>query len=241
MHTLTPPGASPGRAVLYLHGGGFTTGSARTHGALASHLAVAAGATVHLLDYRLAPEHPYPAGLDDSLAAWRELSSRTAKPANIALAGDSAGGWLALSATLRLRDAGEPLPPVLGLISPWLDLTGSSWPDRSDAMLRPSWMRRCAAEFAPGADLTAAEYAPLRADLVGLPPIVVHAGSEEILLPDTLALARTARTAGVSVEARRFDGLWHVAQTSAGLVPAATAAINELGTALAARLSQPVG
>lgn len=236
VHTFLPCGAAAGRSVLYLHGGGFTTGSARTHGALASHLAVGAGAAVHLLDYRLAPEHPYPAAVDDVLAAWRELPGRGSAPAATALAGDSAGGWLALTAALRLRDAGDDGPAALGLISPWLDLTGGSWPDRSDAMLRPSWLRRCSAAFAPGADLTAPEFAPLRADLAGLPPLVVHAGSEEILLPDTVALAQRARAAGISVEARRFDGLWHVAQTSAGLVPAATAAVTAMGAALAARL-----
>jgi epsilon-lactone hydrolase len=241
VHTLVPRGAPGGRTVLYLHGGGFTTGSARTHGALASHLAAAAGATVHLLEYRLAPEHPYPAPLDDVLAAWRELLARGADPADTALAGDSAGGWLALTAALRLRDAGERLPAALGLISPWLDLSGGSWPDRPDAMLRPSWLHRCAADLAPGSDLSAVEFAPLRADLTGLPPVVVHAGSEEILLPDTVALARRARAAGVPVEARRFDGLWHVAQTSAGLVPDATTAVTAMGAALAARLPRSAG
>lgn len=238
VETLTPPDTRPGRAVLYLHGGGFTTGSPRSHRALASHLAVAARATVHLLDYRLAPEHPFPAAVDDVLAAWRDLLAGGADPARTALAGDSAGGWLALVAALRLRAVDAPLPAVLGLISPWLDLTGRSWPDgASDAMLRPSWLRRCAAVFAPGADLTAPELAPLAADLAGLPPLVVHVGSEEILLPDTVALAGRARAAGVPVEARRFDGLWHVAQTAAGLVAASTDAVRGFGAALAGRLA----
>jgi epsilon-lactone hydrolase len=236
--TLVPRRAAAGRTVLYLHGGGFTTGSARTHRALATHLAAATGATVHLLRYRLAPEHPHPAPLDDVLAAWHDLLDRGADPGRAALAGDSAGGWLALTAALRLRAVGGPLPAALGLISPWLDLTGSSWPARaSDAMLQPAWLHRCAAGLAPGADLTTAEFAPLAADLKGLPPIVVHAGSEEILLPDTVALARKARAAGVAVEARRFDGLWHVAQTAAGLVPDATAAVEAMGAALAGRLA----
>jgi acetyl esterase/lipase len=237
---LVPRGGDPTRTVLYLHGGGFTIGSATTHRALATRLAVATGATVHVLDYRLAPEHPFPAALDDALTAWRELVSGGADPERTALAGDSAGGWLALMAVLRLRDSGERLPAVLGLVSPWLDLTGTSWPaGRSDPMLRPSWLRRCAAGFAPGADLAGPALAPLAADLTGLPPMVVHVGSEEILFDDAVALARRARAAGVHVELRRFDGLWHVAHASAGLVAESTAAVTALGAAVSARLARP--
>jgi monoterpene epsilon-lactone hydrolase len=234
--TLVPAGGDPTRAVLYLHGGGFTTGSPATHRALATHLAAASGATVHVLDYRLAPEHPFPAALHDVLAAYRELLDRGATPAGTALAGDSAGGWLALMAALRLRDAGDPQPAALALISPWLDLIGSSWPDdRGDAMLRPAWLRRCARDFADG-DPGAPELAPLDASLAGLPPITLHVGSEEILLDDAVRLAHRARAAGVPVDLRRLDGLWHVAHASAGLVTASTAAVTALGQALAAHL-----
>ncbi|WP_206340064.1 alpha/beta hydrolase [Blastococcus litoris] len=235
---LTPASGDPGSAVLYLHGGGFTTGSPATHRALATHLAAASGATVHVLDYRLAPEHPFPAALDDVLAAYRELMDRGATPGRTAVAGDSAGGWLALAAALRLRDGAGPLPAALGLISPWLDLTGSTWPDdRGDAMLRPAWLRRCAREFGDGTDPGAAELSPLDADLSGLPPITMHVGSEEILLEDAVRLAHLARAAGVPVDLRRLDGLWHVAHASAGLVTASTAAVNALGAALGARLA----
>jgi monoterpene epsilon-lactone hydrolase len=236
--TLTPSGGDPTRTVLYLHGGGFTTGSPATHRALATHLAAASGATVHVLDYRLAPEHPFPAALDDVLAAYRELLDRGAAPARTALAGDSAGGWLALSAALRLRDAGDPRPGALGLISPWLDLRGTAWPDdRSDAILRPAWLRRCARDFADGSDPGVAELAPLEADLAGLPPITMHVGSEEILLEDAVRLAHRARAAGVPVDLRRLDGLWHVAHASAGMVTASTAAVTALGTALGAHVT----
>jgi monoterpene epsilon-lactone hydrolase len=237
VEVLVPRDGDRARAVLYLHGGGFTTGSPTTHRALATHLATASGATVHVLDYRLAPEHPFPAALDDTLAAYRELLSDGADPRRTVLAGDSAGGWLTLTAAMRLRDAGDPLPAALGLISPWLDLLGTAWPaDRTDAMLRPAWLRRCATDFAAG-DLAAPDFAPLSAELGGLPPMVVHVGSEEILLDDAVRLARTARGAGVPVELRRFDGLWHVAHASAGLVAAATTAVAALGTGLAARTS----
>jgi epsilon-lactone hydrolase len=236
---LIPQDGDPRRALLYLHGGGFTIGSATTHRALATRLAAATGATVHLLDYRLAPEHPFPAALDDALAAWRELTAGK-DAGSIALAGDSAGGWLALMTALRLRDAGEQLPAVLGLVSPWLDLTGASWPaEVTDTMLRPSWLRRCAAGFAPGADLADPGLAPLAGDLSGLPPMVVHVGGEEILLEDSIALARRARAAGVPVDLRRLDGLWHVAHASAGMVAASTDAVTTLGKALSARLAEP--
>jgi monoterpene epsilon-lactone hydrolase len=232
---LVPAGGEPASTVLYLHGGGFTTGSPATHRALATHLAAASGATVHVLDYRLAPEHPFPAALDDVLAAYRELLARGAHPTRTALVGDSAGGWLTLTAALRLRDAAHEQPAALGLISPWLDLTGSTWPDdRTDAMLRPSWLRRCARDFAAGTG--PGELDPLEADLAGLPPITMHVGSEEILLNDAVRLARRARAAGVPVDLRQLDGLWHVAHASAGLVTASTAAVNALGTALAGHL-----
>jgi monoterpene epsilon-lactone hydrolase len=234
---LIPSAGDPATAVLYLHGGGFTTGSPATHRALATHLAAASGATVHVLDYRLAPEHPFPGAVDDVLAAYRELLNRGAVPARTALAGDSAGGWLALTAALRLRDAGEPRPAALGLISPWLDLLGTAWPDdRTDAMLRPAWLRRCARDFAGGIGPGAAELAPLDAELAGLPPITVHVGSEEILLDDAVRLARRARAAGVPVDLRRLDGLWHVAHASAGLVTASTAAVTALGAAVRTHL-----
>jgi monoterpene epsilon-lactone hydrolase len=237
---LVPRGGTPDRTVLYLHGGGFTVGSPTTHRALAAHLAAASGATVHLLDYRLAPEHPFPAAVDDAVAVYRDLLARGAEPHSIALTGDSAGGWLALTAALRLRGDGDPLPAVLGLVSPWLDLSGASWPDRTDPMLQPAWLHRCATAFAAGADITAPAFAPLTADLSGLPPMVVQVGSEEILLPDAVRLARTARAAGVPVDLRRLDGLWHVAHASAGLVDESTAAVGDLGAALAGRLIAPV-
>ncbi|RBY94973.1 hypothetical protein DQ244_02695 [Blastococcus sp. TBT05-19] len=233
------PEATPSTgAVLYLHGGGFTTGSAATHRTLATHLAASSGATVHLLDYRLAPEHPFPAALDDVLAAYRELRGRTDRPERTVLAGDSAGGWLALTAALRLRDEGSPLPAAVALISPLLELSGDDRrPDRVDPMLQPAWLARCAADFAPGRDLRSPELSPLAADLTGLPPLVVQVGGDEILLEESVRLAGLARAAGVPVDLRRFDRMWHVFQVSAGSVRESTAAVIALGETLAAHLS----
>ncbi|RBY89582.1 alpha/beta hydrolase fold domain-containing protein [Blastococcus sp. TF02A-30] len=234
VETLVPPDAVPGRAVLYLHGGAFLVGSPRTHRALTTHLAVASRATVHALDYRLAPEHPFPAALDDAVGAWQELLADGAEPEATALVGDSAGGWLALAAALRLRDAGGAQPAVLGLVSPWLDLECSEpTPGVADAMLDADRLRRAAAVFEGATVLPRL----LDADLAALPPMVVQVGSEEILLPDAVRLARRARAAGVPVDLRRLDGLWHVAQTSAGSVAECTAAVDALGSALAARLA----
>jgi epsilon-lactone hydrolase len=232
-----PEGPLP--AMVYIHGGGFVVGSLDLYDADCRRIAAEVGAVVFSVDYRLAPEHPFPAALEDVLAAFWELLDRGATPARTAIAGDSAGGWLALTAALWLRDSGDPAPAALGLISPWLDLTGSTWPDdRGDAMLRPSWLHRCARDFGGGSDPGGDELAPLEADLAGLPPITMHVGSEEILLEDAVRLARLARAAGVPVDLRRLDGLWHVAHASAGLVTASTAAVNALGSALAARLAQ---
>ena len=235
---MVPATAPTTGEVLYLHGGGFTTGSAATHRTLATHLAATSGAVVHLLDYRLAPEHPFPAALDDALAAYRELRERVDRPERTVLAGDSAGGWLALTTALRLRDEGSPLPAALGLVSPWLDLSGDERPDdRVDVMLQPAWLDRCAADFAPGRDLRGPELAPLAADLAGLPPLVVQVGSEEILLGESVRLAERARAAGVRVDLRRFDGMWHVFQVSAGSVRESTTAVAALGEALAGHLT----
>ncbi|WP_214367243.1 alpha/beta hydrolase [Pseudonocardia sp. H11422] len=227
---LTPPGADPGRAVLYLHGGGFTIGSPATHRALAGHLAEAAGATVYVLDYRLAPEHPYPAPLDDTTAAYRELLERGYAAERIAVAGDSAGGWLTLSAGIRLRDAGTPLPALLVLISPVVDLAPTATrDDTGDPMLQNAWIRSCVASFASGRDVRSPELSPVYADLAGLPPLWVHVGSDEILYDDSVRIVERARAAGVRADLRRLDGLWHVAHAHAGLLPEATAAVAELG------------
>lgn len=229
-------GADPGRAVLYLHGGAYTVGGAGTHRALAAHLAAASAATVYLLDYRLAPEDPYPAALEDAVAAHRELQGLAEV---VSVGGDSAGGGLALALMTRLRDAVDPLPVAAALISPWVDLTlGNVRDDPRDPMLRRAWLRSSADAYAGGADVAAPELSPLFADLAGLPPMAVQGSGDEILVGDVERLVDALRSAGVDVDYQRLEGLWHVAHLQAGLVGASTRAVNALGGFLSAAMEQ---
>lgn len=224
------------RAMLYLHGGGYTVGSRRTHRAVTAHLAHTAGVVGHLLDYRLAPEHPYPAAVDDAIAAYRELLADGIPAERIVVAGDSAGGGLALGLALRARDTGVPLPRALALISPWPDLTLAGLVDDiDDPLLSRAWLQRCARDYA-GTDPTQPEASPLFADLSGLPPMLIHGASEEILVADVERLADRARAAGVAVTYRRLDGLWHVAHLYAGMMRESTEAVADMGRWLRAQL-----
>lgn len=238
---IAPRGADGSRAVLYLHGGGYTVGSLRTHQPLAAHLAAAAQAPAYLLDYRLAPEHPYPAAVDDAAAAYDALLDSGIRPDRIAVAGDSAGGGLALALMLRLKAMGTPLPAALGLVSPWTDLRLAGVDDDPrDPMLRVAWLAACAERYAalPG-DLADPEVSPILGDLTGLPPTLVHGSSDEILLPGIEQLVWRLHDAGVEVGYRRLPGLWHVAHLQAGLVAPATDAVHDLGRFLGAQLISP--
>lgn len=226
------PGSDSACAVLFLHGGGYTVGSAATHRALAAHLAAAAGAPVYILDYRLAPEDPFPAALDDAVDAYDALVASGVPPQRLSIAGDSAGGGLAVALAVRIRDTRRTLPAAIALISPWTDLTlANVVDDRRDPMLTVGWLRACAIRYA-GADLAAAEVSPLNADLSGLPPLIVHGSADEILLPDIERFVVRARAAGVDVRYRRLERMWHVAHLQAGLTTAATSAVTELGAFL---------
>ncbi|MDN5934529.1 MAG: alpha/beta hydrolase fold domain-containing protein, partial [Pseudonocardia sp.] len=231
---VVAPGADGPQQVLYLHGGGYKTGSPTSHRALTAHLSRACGAPVHVPVYRLAPEHPFPAAVDDALAAWGALRAPGHEAGRIAVLGDSAGGGLAMSLALRLRAAGEDLPGSLGLISPWLDLDLSSpWITanaRRDAMLDPATLGPAAAQYRNGAD--APELEPLAADLTGFPPLHVVAGADEILVGDADALVARAREAGVPVSYTRAARLWHAYPVFAGLLAEADAAVAELGAAV---------
>ena len=228
------PGLDRQRVLLHLHGGGYTTGSPRTHRALVAHLAAAAGRPAFSLDYRLAPEHPFPAALDDAEAAYRALLRRGFRPTDIAVAGDSAGGGLAVALALRLRDRGVGQPACLVLVSPWTDLTlsdPSTHDDRRDVLLRTSWLDRSAEDYA-GADRSRPEVSPAFADLRRLPPVTIHVGATELLRADSDRLADRLVRDGVPVDVRRLDGMWHVWHLHAGLVAAPTRAVRELGAVI---------
>ena len=224
---------SGGRVVLYLHGGGYCVGSCATHRPLAAHIARAAGAVSYVPEYRLAPEHPHPAALDDALVAYRWLLSQNIKPAQIAIGGDSAGGGLAVATALAIRDAGLPQPAALVLISPWVDLTLSGDSAKThaarDPMLSHSigalWSRLYIGTHAANHPLCS----PLFANLAGLPPMLIQVGSEEILLSDSQRLEQRAQTAGVKVQLHLYDKMWHDFQLQAGVLRESDAAIAEIG------------
>jgi cation diffusion facilitator CzcD-associated flavoprotein CzcO/acetyl esterase/lipase len=233
-------GADRSAAILYVHGGGYTALSPVTHRSLVAHLALAAGCPVYAIRYRLAPEHPHPAGVEDTLTAYHALLASGCRADRVALAGDSAGGGLALAAALRLRDGGGPLPAALGLISPWLDLTLSgpsiTAEAATDPLLKLSWLRFCARRYAGGRVLDDPAVSPLFAELHGLPPVLVQGGANDVLVSDADRFVERARAAGVSVEHDRVGGLWHDFQVLAGLLGAADDALVRLGTFLRSRI-----
>jgi len=233
-----PKGTEPERLVLYLHGGGYCVGSWGTYKGLITHLAVAADAVVYAPNYRLAPEHPHPAALDDALDAYRWLLAQGASPDRVALAGDSAGGGLALATAIAIRDASLPSPASIVLLSPWVDLRGDS-PSmkenvRIDPMVRPSWSRACASMYLGGRELDDPACSPLFASHKGLPPILIQVGSDEIILDDSTRLAVRCSEAGVEVTLQKFEGLWHDFQSHAGILQAADDAMTKIAEFLRA-------
>lgn len=223
-------------AILYLHGGAYVLGAPRTHRSITGTLARETGAAVFVPDYRLAPEHPCPAAVEDAVAAYRWLLD-TGWPADrIALAGDSAGGGLAVAAALALRDERLPLPAALGLISPWVDLTlaGESMHERAaaDPMLRHANLALAAGLYAGERGVEDMLCSPLFADLDGLPPLFVQVGSDEILYCDAERLVERARLADVAADLQVFEGFWHDFHLHAGVLPEADAALADLGERL---------
>ena len=224
----TPTATPPVRHILYIHGGAYVTGSPRSHIAMVANLAKRASATATVIDYRLAPEHVYPAAIDDCVAAYRGLIADV-DPALVTIAGDSAGGGATLATTCRLRDAGDPLPGALYLMSPWTDLTGSgesvSTRQAADPMLDGSRLVDAGLTYAGSTPADDPGVSPLFADLAGLPPMLIQTGMDEILLSDSTRLADRARDAGVDVTLDLADDLWHVYQAFARFMPEATAAL----------------
>jgi acetyl esterase/lipase len=230
---LSRANSNTARAVIYLHGGGFCIGSPANNRAIGARLAESMGAPVYVPDYRLAPEHPYPAAFDDALAVYRALLYSGFAPDAIALAGDSAGAGLTLSLLVGLRERGLPQPAAAVLFSPWVDLSlsGASLAFNAaiDPLLGRAWLARCALAYCGAVDSRDPRVSPLFADLRDIAPLAIHVGTREILLDDAARLALRAAAAGVEVEYRRFEGLWHNSQLQAGVLPSASASFADAG------------
>jgi cation diffusion facilitator CzcD-associated flavoprotein CzcO/acetyl esterase/lipase len=226
------------RAILYLHGGAYIVGSSRTHAGIGASIAAAAGVPVHVLDYRLAPEHPYPAAVEDALAAYRGLVESGIDPARIVIAGDSAGAGLAVATALRLRPSGEPPPAGLALINGWFDVTCSA-STSADPGLRRSWAIAGGDAYRAGRDPRLPEISPLWADLEGLPPAYVQVGGLDILVPDSEGLVERIREVGGEAELRVFEEMWHDFQLAAGQLHQADRAVEDVGRAIRGFLGLP--
>ena len=216
--------------VVHFHGGGYCLGSARMARSWAAHLSAQTGCRVVLPEYRLAPEHPYPAALEDARAVIRALSGE-ASPGPVVVSGDSAGGGLALALVLSMRDAGQELPAGCILLSPWLDLGRDrrAVPDlvRRDVLLTPDWLDACARAYADPSTWADPLISPLRGTHSGLPPLLIQAGTEELLAPDAELLAASASAAGVDVTYTRWPRMWHDFALQPGLLAAADSALAQ--------------
>lgn len=219
------PGSQP--TVVHFHGGGYCVGSAQTARAWAAHLSSQAGCRVVLPEYRLAPEHPYPAALEDARAVLKALAG----PGGLVLSGDSAGGGLALAVALAMRDEGQEPPAGCILLSPWLDLgrdrRGDAELVRQDVLLRPDWLDACAQAYAGPSSWADPLVSPLQAAHSGLPPLLIQAGTSELLAPDAELLAASAAAAGTDVTYSRWPGMWHDFALQAGMLAAADSAVAQ--------------
>ena len=230
-----PSGGADDRAVLFTHGGGFVVGSRHSHRKLAGHLAAAIGCRVLVVDYRRAPEHPFPAQLEDSVRAYRWLLGEGFRPEHTATCGDSAGGNLSISVVLKLRDEGGPLPAALLPISPWLDMEhkGETLASNAatDALVQRPLLEGMTALFL-GADGSPADPLanPLHADPTGLPPVFLVVGGAETLLDNAQRFADGATAAGVEVRLDVADGMQHVYPFLAGRAPEGNKAVADLAT-----------
>ena len=235
--SFKPEGRTRGD-LLYLHGGGYVIGSAKSHGPFVSQLVASWRLNAVSPNYRLAPEHPCPAAIEDALAAFRALRQDQEGP--LILAGDSAGGGLALATVIALRDCGETLPDAIILFSPWTDLSlsGASVRERAEIepMLTPEGLANAARMYRGALPADDPRVSPLFAELCGLPPVFIQAGEDEILLDDTLRLHARLEAAGVEATAEVWRGVWHDFQMFQPIVPEASAAIKTSAKWLGAQL-----
>jgi monoterpene epsilon-lactone hydrolase len=230
---VSAPDTDAARVCLCLHGGGYTMGSSKATHVLASSFSAASGCRVLVIDYRLAPEHPFPAALEDTITAYRWLLDQGIPPSRIVILGLSAGGGLALSALVSLRDAGVALPAAAVLLSPWIDLaaTGPSVTTRAEAdpWLTDAMNHYHAELYAGGKDVRHPLISPLYADLHGLPPLLIQVGGDEIMLDDSTRVAERARAVGVEVTLDIWEGMWHLWHAFASRLPEGKGAIEQVG------------
>lgn len=239
---VVPVKSNADTAVLYLHGGGYTLCSPATHRGLTGAIALACKSRMLVPNYRLAPEHPFPAALEDAIATYRWLLAQGLAPHHIAIGGDSAGGGLTLATALCLRDSGDPLPAALFLLSPWTDLTFSGESHNTRRAVDPIFGGESESKepFAPaylGQETPSNPLiSPLLADLRGLPATIIHVGDDEILLDDSTRLGEKMEAAGVDVRIRVWDGLWHVFQAFVPFLPEARQSVAEIGEFIRRRI-----
>ena len=230
---IIAPESQENRVILYLHGGGYLFGSARTHRVMLAHMARAAKARVLALDYRLAPEIPFPAPVEDSVSAYRWLLAEGISAKKMVIGGDSAGGGLAVAALVALRAVGEPMPAAGVCISAWTDMESTGQSHTTNAESDPSVSKerllKIAKVYLDGKEPTAPLASPIHADLTGLPPLLLQVGSIEVLLDDSTLLKSRAKAAGVSVEMEVWADMPHVWHHYAPILPEARKAIGRIG------------
>jgi acetyl esterase/lipase len=237
---LTPKDHMDGKLLLYLHGGGYVIGGCDMHRQVVSHIARAGRIRALLPEYRLSPEHKFPAAVDDAVGVYRSLLKMGMKGRDIIIAGDSAGGGLSVATLLALRDAGDPLPAAAVLLSPFLDVTASGASMRTradqDPWFRPADVPIIADHYCLPHQVRFPLVSPVFADVEGLPPMLIQVGDDEILLSDSERLADACVAAGIDVELDVWPEMWHVFQMFVGKMPEARQAINKMGRYIQDRL-----
>ena len=230
---IMTPEVEKERVVYYLHGGGYVMCSVNTHRGMISRISRAAGARALAIDYRLAPENPFPAAVEDATAAYRWLLSTGVDPTRVVIAGDSVGGGLTVATLVALRDAGEPLPAAGVCISPLVDMEGigesMTTKAEGDPMVTREGIVMMAKAYLGDADPRTPLAAPLYADLTGLPPLLIQVGTAEVLLDDSTRLAERAKSAGVDVTLEPWEDMIHVWHTFAPMLPEGQQAIDRIG------------
>lgn len=237
---IRPAGADPDTVLLHLHGGGYVTGGINSHLMMCVPLALTLKTNILLPEYKLAPENPYPAALEDALKVYRGLLAKGFRPDHIVVTGNSAGGGLSLASVLALRDHGDPLPAAVVCFSPWADLTHSGRVHVSlagvDVVLNTQVLKEWALLYADAASLSQPLVSPVYADFHGFPPLLIQVGSQEVLLDDALCVAEKAKAAGVDVTLKVWDALWHVWPALGDLIPESRQAFEQIGEFIRAKM-----